>query len=100
MACAKRSAFVRQCSVAILGGTILGGYLGFASAQDTVSGFLNTDCAGRCTAAGYEGEFCQSVCWVPDAAEAAEGDRLDWKCFEGCTQRGGKARACVASCRR
>lgn len=96
----KRGAFARQCGIAILCGATLGGYFGFASAQDSDSGFLNTDCAGRCTAAGYDGEFCQSVCWVPDPSKASEIEGLDWQCFEGCARRGGKARACLASCRR
>ena len=100
MAHAKSRALACRCVVAVLAGSLLGGFLGLASAQQDTSGWLNTDCAGRCTAAGYEGAFCQSVCWVPDAAEAAEGDRLDWKCFEACGKRGGKARDCVASCRR
>ncbi|MGH8222469.1 MAG: hypothetical protein ACREQZ_05800 [Woeseiaceae bacterium] len=86
--------------IVVLSSAALGAFLGYASAQDTAAGRLDPDCAGRCTANGYEAEFCQSVCWVPDPAEAAEGDRLDWKCFEACAQRGGKARDCVASCRR
>jgi hypothetical protein len=100
MARAIDGAYVRQCVAAILVGGFLGGYLGFASAQENSSGWLNTDCSGRCTASGYEAGFCQSVCWVPDPAVSAEGDRLDWKCFESCAKRGGTARACVANCRR
>lgn len=86
--------------VALLAGAILGGFLGFASAQEGTSGQLDTACNARCTANGYDAEFCGQVCWVPDRAEGAEGDRLDWKCFETCARRGGKARDCVASCRR
>jgi hypothetical protein len=100
MARAIDGAFVRQCVAAVLAGGLLGGFLGFASAQENTSGWLNAECAGRCAANGYNTEFCQSVCWVPDQAEAAEADRLDWKCFEACGKRGGKARDCVASCRR
>jgi hypothetical protein len=92
--------FALRCAVAVFAGSLLGGFLGLASAQQDSSGWLNADCAGRCTTAGYDCEFCQSVCWVPDPAKAAEIEGLDWQCFEGCAQRGGKARACVASCRR
>ena len=88
-----------QAAAAVLIGGLAGGSLGLASAQEQ-SGWLNPECAGRCAAKGYEAEFCGNVCWVPDPVEAAEGDRLDWKCFEACVRRGERARACVASCRR
>jgi hypothetical protein len=100
MARAISGVFVFRYAAAILAGGLLGGFLGFASAQEANSGWLNLDCVAKCAANGYGAEFCQSVCWVPDQAEAAEGDRLDWKCFEGCAKRGGTARACVATCRR
>lgn len=100
MAHATHRVFAIRAAAAVLAGSLLGGVLGLASAQQDTRGSLDTDCAGRCSAAGYDGEFCQSVCWVPDPASAAETDRLDWQCFERCAKRGGKARECVASCRR
>lgn len=86
--------------LAALCGATLGGFLAFASAQESQDGWLNADCADRCAANGYEAEFCQSVCWVPNPAAVAEGDNLDWKCFEACVKRGGTTRTCLASCRR
>jgi hypothetical protein len=84
----------------ILVGVLLGGFLGFASAQDVSQGQLDTDCHGRCTANGYDAEFCGQVCWIPDPVMAAKGDDLDWKCMTGCRERGGWAEDCMASCRR
>jgi hypothetical protein len=83
----------------LLAGGILGSSLGIATAQDRSSGALNTDCAARCAANGYDGEFCGSVCWVPDPASSAEADRVDWTCFERCRVQGGRARSCFDSCR-
>lgn len=100
MARAVEGAFVRQCVAAVLVGGLLGGYLGFASAQDTTSGWINSDCVKICSANGYEAEFCGDVCWVPDAAKAAEADNLDWKCMEACGEHGGTARSCMTKCRR
>ena len=98
MAYARCFAVGRVLVAAICGAT-LGGFLAFASAQETQDGWLNVDCAGRCAANGYEAEFCQSVCWVPNPTTAAEGDNLNWKCFEACGQRGGTTRTCLANCR-
>jgi hypothetical protein len=84
----------------VLSGAALGAFLGYASAQETASGWLDTDCAGKCAANGYDAEFCGQVCWIPDPAKSAEGDNLDWKCMTGCRERGGGTRACMASCRR
>lgn len=100
MAHTANRVFVFRAALAILVGGLVGGFLGIASAQQDQSGWLNADCSAHCAAAGYDAAFCQKVCWVPDPAEAAEGDRVDWKCFEGCTRRGGKARDCVVTCRR
>lgn len=87
-------------SVALLAGAILGGFLGFASAQDGTPGQLDTACAARCTGNGYDAGFCGQVCWIPDPAMAAKADGLDWKCMTGCRERGGRAEDCMASCRR
>jgi hypothetical protein len=40
------------------------------------------------------------VCWVPDPAKVAETENVDWKCVGRCSTSGGKARDCLASCRR
>lgn len=84
----------------VLGGVLLGGFLGFASAQDDSQGQLDTACHARCTANGYEAEFCSQVCWIPDPVMAAKGGPVDWACMTGCRERGGRAEDCMASCRR
>lgn len=86
--------------MAALAGGVLGGFLGFASAQDEVSGQLDPDCAAKCGANGYDSEFCGQVCWAPDPAKSAVADNLDWKCMTGCRERGGHTHACMVSCRR
>jgi hypothetical protein len=99
MARAISGVFVYRYAVAILAGGLLGGYLGFASAQEP-TGWLDNNCFGTCTANGYDKEFCSQVCWVPDPAKSAEADNVDWKCFESCYKNGGRARPCFASCQR
>lgn len=86
--------------VALFAGAILGGFLGFAAAQDGAPGRLDTDCVGRCTANGYDTAFCGQVCWVPDPASSAKSEGLDWNCMTGCRERGGRAEDCLVSCRR
>lgn len=81
-------------------GAILGGFLGFASAQDNSPGQLDTACHARCTGNGYEAGFCNEVCWIPDPAMSAKGDGLDWKCMTACRERGGGAEYCMSGCRR
>jgi hypothetical protein len=98
--------FLTRCSsfiqlvFPVLGGVLLGGFLGFASAQDGTPGQLDTACASLCTANGYDAEFCGQVCWVPDPQYAAKGDGVDWKCMTGCRERGGRAEDCMVSCQR
>lgn len=96
----KSSSSLIRLAFPVFGGVLLGGFLGFASAQDGVSGQLDTACAARCTANGYDAEFCGQVCWVPDPASAAADENLDWKCINACGQRGGTARQCMAACPR
>jgi hypothetical protein len=91
MARAVRALFAFRNIAAILVGALLGTFLGFASAQDTASGWLDADC---------DTKFCGDVCWVPDPNKVAETENVDWKCVGQCSQRGGKARDCLASCRR
>jgi hypothetical protein len=88
-----------RAAAAILAAGLLCGYLGSAAAQESKSGWLDTDCAKLCASKGYEAGFCDNVCWVPDPAAAAKGDKLDWKCFEACTARGSRTEPCLASCR-
>lgn len=86
---------------ALLAGGVLGASLGitFALAQDRPPGSLDTECAGRCTANGYDAEFCGLVCWVPDAEVAARSYPLNWNCFSSCRERGGRAEDCMPACR-
>lgn len=100
MARAVLCVFAFRIAAAVLIGGALGGYLGIAAAQNAASGWLNTDCAGRCVANGYDAKFCSEVCWVPDPEADAAAERLDWKCIAACGERGGTARACMATCRR
>lgn len=93
------SCFLRS-SLTVVIAAVLGGFLGFAFAQDDTPGQLDTACAARCSANGYDAEFCGQVCWIPDPQYAAKGDGLDWKCMTGCRERGGRAEDCMASCRR
>lgn len=100
MARANHRVFAIRIVVSALFGALLGTFLGLASAQDTAAGWLDPECARQCSANGYDAEFCGQVCWVPDPAKSAEADNLDWKCMTACGDRGGRARACMASCRR
>jgi len=92
--------FASPYVVSVLVGSLIGFSLGLASAQDRGAGQLDTACAARCTANGYETAFCSDVCWVPDRGASAKADNLDWKCFQSCRQRGGRADYCVTSCPR
>ncbi len=87
-------------SVALFAGAILGGFLGLASAQDRTPGQLDTACVSRCTANGYEAEFCDRVCWLPDPAIAAKAEPIDWICMTDCLERGGKGEDCRLRCKR
>lgn len=100
MARATRDLLAFRNFVALVVGALLGAFLGFASAQDAASGWLDTACAKTCAANGYDAKFCGEVCWVPDPAKVAETENVDWKCVGQCNQRGGKARDCLASCRK
>ena len=93
-------AATRRVLLAATCGAILGGFLGFASAQEGASGQLDTACLGRCSANGYEAEFCGVVCLVPDPTRAGKSENLDWNCVKGCRERGGRAEDCLTSCRR
>jgi len=86
--------------ISVLVGGLCGAFLGLASAQDRGAGQLDAACVGRCASNGYEAAFCQDVCWVPDRGASAKADNLDWKCFQSCRQRGGRAEYCVTSCPR
>lgn len=100
MAQANPAILIPRLIVAALVGGILGASFGIASAQDPASGMLDTACAGKCVANGYEGEFCDAVCWVPDPSKSAEADNLDWRCLEICMKQGGSARSCLPTCQR
>jgi hypothetical protein len=91
---------VLRAAAAILAASVLGGFLGLATAQDKTSGWLDQECAKSCVANGYDAEFCSDVCWVPDPVKSAEADTIDWKCVTTCGARGTSARSCVATCRR
>lgn len=83
-------------SIALLVGSLIG--IGVALAQDAASGQLDAACANDCAARGYDGEFCGQVCWVPDPAMIARGERLDWKCVTACRNQGGKPSDCLPRC--
>lgn len=83
----------------VLAGAFLGGFLGFASAQEGVGGRLDPQCAARCAANGNETAFCAQVCWAPDPEVAARNEPVDWRCYSSCRERGGRAADCMASCR-
>ena len=100
MAHATTHAFALRLAVAVLVGSVLGGFLGFASAQDRTAGSLDTKCAAECTSHGYEAEYCNQVCWIPDPAMAARGSRTDWKCMSECSALGDREEDCRARCRR
>ena len=51
-------AFALRLAGAVLIGAIFGGLLGYASAQETRGGQLDTRCAAECQSHGYEAEFC------------------------------------------
>jgi hypothetical protein len=95
------SVVARRCIAAVLVGGLIGGFLGFASATAQVaeSGWLDAECSKSCATNGYDPTFCGDVCWVPDPAKVAETENVDWKCAGRCTERGGKARDCLARCR-
>ena len=57
--------------IAAVGGALLGGFLGLATAQDRPPGQLDTACASDCVARGLEAGFCSRACWVPDPEMAA-----------------------------
>jgi hypothetical protein len=100
MAHAIHRGFAARAAASICAGALLGGFLGFASAQDGASGWLDGECAKTCAALGYDAKFCSEVCWVQDPAKVAEADNLDWKCVGTCGERGETARTCQARCRR
>ena len=85
---------------AILLGGVLGGILGFASAQDTASGSLDPVCAAHCAANGNEAAFCGQVCWVLNADVAARSYPVNWDCYTSCRERGGRPRDCMPVCRK
>jgi hypothetical protein len=94
-----RELFVRV-SLSIFAGILVGAFIGFASAQQRVTGSLDTDCANRCVTHGYEAEFCGRVCWIPDPVIAARAVPIDWVCMEACLDRGGNPEDCKLRCRR
>jgi hypothetical protein len=94
----RRTHFV----IAILSSVALGASLGatLALAQVRPTGQLDLDCANRCTAHGYDTEFCGKVCWLPDPTIAAQAVPIDWICMTDCLDRGGKFTDCKLRCRR
>lgn len=84
--------------VALLIGAGLG--IGVSVAQVQPRGQIDTDCAGRCTAHGYDAEFCGRVCWVPDPELTAEQEQTDWPCVAVCLYRGGEFEDCKPRCER
>jgi hypothetical protein len=100
MAHAILRSFALRLAAAALASGFLGGLIGYASAQDAASGWLNPECAASCVTNGYDAEFCGQVCWVPDPAKTAEADNLDWKCMTSCSKRGGRTRDCMPGCRK
>ena len=86
--------------VSAIAGAALGACLGIAQAQDRSLGEIDAECSSRCTANGYDAEFCGQVCWIPDPAMVAKGEGLDWKCMTSCRDRGGKMGDCLPSCQR
>ena len=79
---------------------VLGATMGLALAQDRRTGQLDVACASNCTAHGYEPEFCDRVCWLPDPAIAAKAEPIDWICMTDCLERGGKLEDCRLRCKR
>ena len=87
---------------AIVSSVVLGASLGasLALAQVRRSGQLDFDCSSRCSANGYDAEFCNRVCWLPDPTIAAKAEPLDWICMTDCLERGGKVEDCRLRCKR
>ena len=99
-ACVSSRAFALRLAGAVLIGAIFGGLLGYASAQETRGGQLDTRCAAECQSHGYEAEFCGQACWIPDPDMAARGSRTDWQCMADCRTAGGDEEGCRLRCRR
>lgn len=100
MARATYRRFGFRLAAAALAGSILGGSLGFASAQDRTAGSLDSQCAAECTSHGYEAEYCNQVCWIPDPDMAARGSAIDWNCMTDCKALDGREEDCRQRCRR
>lgn len=100
MARAIHRSFAVRLAAAILAGGALGGFLGFASAQDRSAGSLDTECAAECTSHGYATEYCSQVCWIPDPAMAARGSSIDWNCMTDCNALGTREEECRQRCKR
>jgi hypothetical protein len=92
--------FAFRLVVAILAGGAIGGFLGFAAAQDRSAGALDTQCAAECTSHGYAAEYCNQVCWIPDPNMAARGSSIDWKCMTDCRAADGREEDCLKRCKR
>lgn len=84
----SRSGLIRLI-ISMLGGTVLGGFLGFASAQDRPPGQLDFQCLDDCAGRGYDAEHCNKICWIVDPAAGRAGEVTDWICMTDCADRGG-----------
>jgi len=84
----------------ILGAIVMGGTLGLATAQNGGVGRLDAECSSLCTSNGNEPAFCESVCWIPDPAQSAKAENLDWQCYSRCAKATGRGEDCLVTCRR
>jgi hypothetical protein len=87
-------------TAAVVAGVSLGGFLGFAAAQDPSAGSLNPECAARCAANGNDAAYCGEVCWVPNPEIAARSYPVDWDCYTACRERNGRPADCMPACRK
>ena len=89
---------IRRVVVTLLIGFGLG--FGVAQAQVQPLGQIDTDCTSRCAAHGYDAEFCDRACWVPDPQVPGEQEQTDWPCVAVCLYRGGEFDDCKPRCKR
>jgi len=94
----RRSRLIRLI-FSVISGAVLGGFLGFASAQDRPPGQLDTACLQDCAAQGQDSEFCNRLCWVANPAQSRPAEVTDWICMADCGDRGGRYADCKQRCR-
>jgi hypothetical protein len=85
---------------AMLIATCLGAIAGAALAQVGPPGTLDSACLSACAARGYEAEFCNRVCVVPQPSEIPADVAIDWECVTSCRNRGGTLGDCLPRCQR